>query len=210
MHRFLISIFVLSSLNGCIAIEIGHLAGIALSPRTTIRSFDDIRIVKGQRVYEGRFFQQTTIFSKASRCEYDATSVMYARDWTRVDEATGAKWEAEPGELAGVAYLAYKEYCPGKPAQDIFMVGGNAYRNVANGKYLIRDGHSVEVGDYFGMKPEDRPKWMSQVIRTIERETPKNPAARTFLEHVKIENGMPIAPTAQAETASPAPVQETQ
>jgi len=122
MSRLLISVLVLSALTGCIAVEIGHLAGIALSPRTTIRSFDDIRIVKGQRVYGGRFFQQTTLFNKANRCEYDVTSVMYARDWARVDEATGTKWEAKPDELAGVAYLAYQGYCPVKHAQDIYMV----------------------------------------------------------------------------------------
>lgn len=170
------------SLQGCIALEVGHLAGIALSPRTTIRSFDDVRFIESERIYSGRFFQQTNLFNKANRCEYDVTMVTYARDWEKVDAVTGAKWEAKPDEIAGVAYLAYKEYCPGQPSKDILKVAESSYNSLFGRKYLIRDGSPAEVEDYFSIKPEDRPKWMPQVLSVLESAKSTNDAAKIFLD----------------------------
>lgn len=173
---------VVLSLQGCIALEVGHLAGILLSPRTTIAAESDIMEVADQRVYGGRFFERTNLFNRAKRCTYDVTLVTYSRDWVKIDAATGASWAAEPDKIIGVALLVYKEYCPGQQAKDILMVGDRSTRKLFGHEYLFREGHSAEVSDYFGMQPDDRPKWMPQVMKLIEGSQSKNPAAKAFLD----------------------------
>jgi len=125
--------------------------------------------------------------------------VQYARDWEEVQRMTGVVFPPEPDKPVGYALILTQEKCPGKDERNIFSVDSK-YFYPFNKSYVIREGHRMDAVDYASLSEDARPKWMPQVLKTIEADAPRNAAAQSFLAEMKAR----AAPGAVVESVPPA------
>lgn len=119
------------------------------------------------------------------KCAYDGVMVEYARDWEEVQEHTGIVSPPEPDKPVGYALILTKERCPGKPEVKIFSTGAKYLYPLLGKGYVIREGHRMDAVAYPGARPDSGPKWMPQVLKTIETEALTNPAAKLFMADIQ-------------------------
>lgn len=143
----------------------------------------DIQKQDNVKVYALTMKQQAPLWS--DKCLYDGVMVQYARDWEETQDATGAVMAAEPDKPIGYALILTKERCPGKEARAIFSTASKYFYPLFGRDYVIREGHRLDAIDYAGLKADLRPKWMPQVMKTIESESASNPAAQDFMAEMK-------------------------
>jgi len=180
------------------------------------RADEDILIQKDVKVYAVSMTEQAPMWT--DKCKYQGVMVEYARDWEEEQLSTGIILPAEPDKPIGYALILTKERCPEKEERQIFNVGESPSSPFFGRKHVLREGNPVDTRDFVSMKEEFRPKWMPQVLRTIEAEAPKNPAAHHFLDEIRSRTAAADAITPQqieikAEEAQPAdtvPTQELQ
>lgn len=147
------------------------------------RSTTDVKIQENISVYAVEMKQQAPMW--ADKCLYDGVMVQYARDWEETQESTGIVLPAEPDKPLGYALILTKEKCPGKAERDIFSAGSKFFYPLFGKDYVIREGHRIDSVDYASQRDDMRPKWMPQVLRTIESESTSNPAANSFITEMK-------------------------
>lgn len=153
----------------------------------------DIKEVSGQKVYATELNQRVPLWTDG--CRYQGVWVDYVRDWDVLADDGRVLFRAEPNESAGYALLVYRASCPGESPKAVLLTGDKRPYPLFNTSHVALKGHSFLASDYWSeTRKDDRPLWMTQVIKTILGEAPTNPAARLFLEHVEVENGMPVAP----------------
>jgi len=147
--------------------------------------------MEGQKVHAGSFTGLPLIWQE--HCDAKGVVVDYARDWDVLDEETGRiAFEADPTKIYGQAIILYNLACRKKPVQSVLLI--DERRPTVRKSLKIRLNEEVRGSDYFSRSDSMKPKWMAQVIKTIQDEAATNPAAREFLAHVKIKDGMPISP----------------
>jgi len=202
----LLAVFALSlSLSGCVAFQaVDLLFRVAQTmdsrPPMKFDAAHDIPPTEGQRVYAADLSPSPLAGNK--NCSAKALIVDYARDWDLVDEQTGdIVRKAEPEKIYSQAILVYRLICKDKPEESVLMATDRSavliYRS-----WKIKKEQVVSARDYFGSSDSRKPRWMAQVIKTIQDEAATNPAAQEFLAHVKIKDGMPISPeTSKTEDA---------
>jgi hypothetical protein len=139
----------------------------------------DVKIQEGVRVYSVAMRQQTPY--GVDKCSYDGVMVQYARDWEEVQSSTEQVLPPEPDKPIGYALILTKEKCPGKSERPIFSTGSKFFYPLFGRGYVIREGHGVNAVDYAGLPENMRPKWMPQVLKTIEAEVPDNKVAQMFV-----------------------------
>lgn len=120
-------------------------------------------------------------------CRYAGVVVAFDRDWE--DEVTIGEQKivrpAEPGKLAGYAFLVNKELCPGKPAQRVSYVYDTSAAGATLGaKALVKEGHQVQTLP-LTKETSELYRWLPQVMRRIEAVADTNPAAKSFLEFLR-------------------------
>lgn len=135
----------------------------------------DVKIQEDVRVYAVVMRQQTPY--GVDKCSYDGVMVQYARDWEVVQPSTEIILPPEPDKPIGYALILTKEKCPGKNERPIFSTGSKFFYPLFGRGYVIREGHSLNAVDYAGQPENMRPKWMPQVLKSIEVEVPKNKVA---------------------------------
>ncbi|MBY4727396.1 MULTISPECIES: hypothetical protein [Burkholderia] len=160
-------------LVGTIASQAINIVGLAES---------DIKAQEGVRVYSISMKQQAPLW--VEKCHYQGVMVQYARDWEENQPVTGMALAPEPDTPIGYALILTKEKCPGKDERAIFSVGSK-YFYPFNKSYVIREGHRMDAVDYASQREDVRPKWMPQVLRTIETDAPRNVAAQNFMVEMK-------------------------
>lgn len=158
----------------------------------------DVMAQENVKVYSVSMKQQVPMW--ADRCLYDGVMVRYARDWEETEEATGAKLPPEPDRPIGYALILTKAMCPGEEARKIFNTGSKYFYPLFGKDYVIREGHRIDTFDFAGLRDDIRPKWMEQVIMTIESEAGRNnPAARDFMVELAARLGAAEKGTEQAK-----------
>jgi len=147
------------------------------------RADEDILIQKDVKVYAVSMTEQAPMWT--DKCKYEGVMVEYARDWEEEQLSTGVILAPEPDKPIGYALILTKERCPEKEERAILNVGDSPSSPFFGRKHVLREGNPVDTRDFESMKEEYRPKWMPQVLRTIEAEAPKNPAAQHFLDEMR-------------------------
>ncbi len=173
---------VASALTGCVALDAAYLAGTVTSQNINIvaRAEADIRTQDGIKVYPVAMKQQTSYFT--TPCHYQGLLVEFARDWEELQAATGTMLPPEPDKPIGYALILTHEQCPDKAARDIFSLDEKHFHFLtrSRGDYVIREGQRMDAVDFSAYAPDQRPKWLPQVLKTIRDEAARNPAAEKF------------------------------
>lgn len=180
------------------------------------RADEDILIEKDVKVYAVSMTEQAPMWTK--KCKYEGVMVEYARDWEEEQLSTGVILPPEPDKPIGYALILTKERCPEKEERAIFNIGASPSSPFFGRKHVLREGNPVDTRDFLSLKEEYRPKWMPQVLRTIEAEAPKNPAAQRFLDEIGTRSAdvgvaapLGVTPALESqEQAAPEPAQEPQ
>ncbi len=176
-------------LSGCVAIDAVHLITIAADSRIHAIARSGVYPVEGQKVYYLEFDERRPMW--AEKCNYDGIVVEYAKNWDTLGDHGQVTFRAKPNEPHGYAILIYQERCPNKPARDMLSTSEGTHIPYRGKLPFVNAGQGFNVGDYFSRALENRPKWMSQVVATVQAEAAWNPAAKSFLAHVPVADSMP-------------------
>lgn len=187
-------------LSGCVALDAGVIASYALDSTVNVVTNDgDIRARPEQRIYPVTLHDQT-LFTKG--CTYRGVIALFARDWDVLAEDGRVIFKADPGVIHGKALIAYEKSCDNQ-TEPVLLVGDRPLPMIDRA-LAVKGDMAWRLRGYQGLQQRnDIPKWMGQVIKEIQAEAATNPAAQDFLNHVKVENGLPVAPEAPAAGASP-------
>ena len=174
-------------------------------------AFTDVQVQLAETVYlpaagqvvKVEFRPGTAIWNKTYKCRYHGLLVPFERDWE--EEMGGFENKTmrppEPGKLAGYAIVINKLACPGKDAEFV-MNTATHWSTAPAGRPLLELRTFASVG--LNPNPELRPKWFSQVLRTIEVTAEKDQVAKEFVEFSRVGQEMLKA---KAETAKAAQAQ---
>lgn len=138
---------------------------------TTLESRDSVTLVSTYR----EFWRE----DGEGKCAYKGLMVPYVRDWEEVihsREGGDTVLPPEPDKTAGQAFIIHRKECKGKDPEPVLRV---AAIKRTFGSYLKQ--HTIYAEDVLAMKPEDRPKWLGQVVSRIERVAQSDETAKAFL-----------------------------
>jgi len=150
------------------------------------------------------------------RCDYTGVMVPFVRDWPETVQR-GDQEEVlppEPDVTAGQAYIFTQKKCDNQPVERVLLVDAD-WRAVTR----IADGHTINAQNFYGLKPEQRPKWFDQVVARIQRVAPQSQVAQealadmaTYTEQIKAQAAAAaaasggVAASAPPEASVPSPV----
>jgi hypothetical protein len=143
-------------------------------------------------------------YKSDSKCRYTGVLVPYVRDWPETVKH-GDQEEVIPPALdhtAGHAIILDKKICPAQADQSVFLVD-EVQRNVGR----IAAGESFHFSDPTELRPEDRPRWMPQVLQRIQRVAGHDANVRQFFDElsaIQTERSEKAAEAAAASNTSPA------
>jgi len=143
----------------------------------------DVLQQEGVRVYAVALKQQAPMW--VDKCLYDGVMVQYARDWEEPGPVSGVVLPAEPDKPVGYALIVTREKCPGKEARDVFSTGSKLFYPLFGKEYVIRERHRIDAVDYASTREDLRPRWMPQVMRTLENDAASNAVARQFITEMQ-------------------------
>ncbi len=154
------------------------------------------------------------------KCKYTGLMVPFARDWEE-EVSNGAAMPnvrpPEPNKVAGQAFIIDRKVC-GEKVEPVLRAGF-----IYSTSGSLRYKHTVQVYDVNEMKkPHERPKWLEQVLRRVERTAYNNSASRDFVVRLKANTEklpaelvtlvsdmkVPEPVTASVQEAKEAPVKE--
>lgn len=114
-------------------------------------------------------------------CNAEGVAVPYARDWP--ETVRQGRQEVvlppEPDKTVGQAYIFTKMKCKDKPEERVLLVDQD-YRAVTR----LAEDHTLTAQSFYGLKPDQRPKWFGQVIQRVERAASQNPSAKQVLDDI--------------------------
>jgi len=198
MKKVLTAVVAGFSLAGCAPLQVMELVAIGASqtvaPPMTFRSDHEILPVQDKQVYPVRFKPEPA--QRRHKCDAQGIVVDYARDWDIVDESTGEVIrKAEPNKIYDQAILLYKLFCENEEPKAALRTTDRLAVAFFLKKKRLLNNEFVSTRDYFNLSENARPRWIVQVIQTIQEEAPTNPAAQDFLDNVEIgEDGLPVKP----------------
>lgn len=134
--------------------------------------------------FEGR--PVAPLWSSARDCRYSGIAVPYERDWEVVSENTMTHSKTvlppEPGKIHSYAIIINKKSCPGKEPERLLIGASKMTGALFNNNLGIIKRDSFVATD-ISAKPEEQPKWLSQVMRVIEAAEPAQPFVKEFLDY---------------------------
>lgn len=121
-------------------------------------------------------------------CKFTGLMTPYERDWVAtVDNGiTEQQLPPEPGKVAGYAVVINKKACPGKPdeamlstaeAIPVVRFSADNPRKIP----LLPSAH-LQAVSVAGKKESELPKWLPQVMKTIEAAAETSKDAKAFVE----------------------------
>ena len=115
------------------------------------------------------------------KCKYTGVMVPFVRDWEQVIKhgETERVLPPEPDKTAGQAFIINRKVC-GEKVEPVFRV---TEIWSAKGAYLYK--HTVAAYDLTDMRQDQRPQWLEQVLRRVERAAANNDQAKAFIEFNK-------------------------
>ncbi|MGT2476503.1 hypothetical protein [Paraburkholderia terrae] len=102
-----------------------------------------------------------------SKCHYSGLIVPYVRDWPETINAGRSDERVlppDPDHTAGHAVILDTKTCPGKEDEKIFLVDA-VERNFG----ALGGGTDFHFDDPDTIKPEYKPKWLPQVMESLQR-----------------------------------------
>jgi hypothetical protein len=160
------------------------LVGVVAFTDVQLQMMKTIALPERGSVVATEFRPATAVWNKTHNCRYYGLAIPFTRDWD--EESGGAENKvvrpAEPDKLAGYAFIVNKLQCPDEEAQFVFNVG-DKWRDWKAGAPLIKSMHLAS----FALRPDPamQPKWLPQVMQTIEKAAEKDPVAKEFLDFNK-------------------------
>jgi len=131
------------------------------------------------------------------RCtaRFQGRSVL-ATGWPRRGKTGPGRWRQDQ------AVLVYRFTCKGKPARDVLLTTDRKGKLLlAFSSKKLKEREVLFTKNWFKIPEPMKPRWMPQVIKTIQAEAPTNPAAQDFLDNVEIgEDGLPVKPEISEDT----------
>ena len=124
-------------------------------------------------------------YTDEEKCVYSGLAVPYVHDYEETIPGLlgDAVIPAEPGKLTGYAVIINKKTCPGKGPELNFRVSAD---NWVPGRAREKGRRTTSIL-LASIKQDERPKWVPQVLATIENEAATNLAAQEFMEFTKNE-----------------------
>lgn len=156
----------------------------------------NILIQENTRVYAITMNKQAPMW--ADKCLFNGVIVEYARDWEQLEESTGIMLPPAPDTPIGYAIILTKEKCEGADERAIFRTGSKFFYSFMGKQYVVGQGYSINAADYASQSEQLRPKWLPQVLKTIETDAPNNAVAQAFLTEMQARED--AANTTQAKT----------
>lgn len=125
-------------------------------------------------------------WSKERECRYYGLMVPYTRTWEEKDSSdqTGMTMTApEPDKVVGYAIVMNKKTCPETGMEKMFAVGDYVSGKDLTGRPYIQT-NQVYVNPVVD-NLEKNPKWLPQVVETIEKAAKVDQVAKAFMDFSK-------------------------
>ncbi|TCS32924.1 hypothetical protein EDC30_11935 [Paucimonas lemoignei] len=125
-------------------------------------------------------------WSKKRECRYYGLMVPYTRTWEEKDpsDQTGMSTLApEPDQVVGYGIVVNKKTCPETGVEKVFAAGEYVTGTDRVGRPYIQ--HAQIYVNPIVDNPEKNPKWLPQVVATIEKAAETDQAAKAFLDFAK-------------------------
>lgn len=147
-------------------LDLFSLVYVLVNPGLTMRTVQDVAIDPTSQIVQFSARKQSPGFDQSKKCVYTGVAV-----------ALGDPPAAD-AERKSFGILVTKESCPDKTPQPILHV---AKAQSSNPSVVYMGGMKVETSDFFTMKPEDRPTWLTEAVTKVHSEAKtKETAAITF------------------------------
>ncbi|MBX9346031.1 hypothetical protein K5M36_02920 [Chromobacterium vaccinii] len=139
-------------------------------PNVNLNDVDTVTVV---RAYKGGPWFST--------CNAEGVAVPYARDWPETihQGKQDVVLPPEPDKTVGQAYIFTKMKCKDKPEEPVLLVDQD-YRAVTR----LAEDHTLTAQNFYGLRPDQRPKWFAAVLQRLERAASKNPDAKRVLDDI--------------------------
>lgn len=138
---------------------------------------------------------------RSDQCVYEGIIFSYERDWEEKIQQVEGQVTIRPkklGEIDGYAILVIKRSCTdGAPITNYFVVGEHRQGLFNRGK--VAEGVLVRGQDATQLRPDQRPKWLPQVMRILYEQNGKDPVVTEFMASLS------KTPAATASEASASP-----
>ncbi|WP_287878076.1 hypothetical protein [Aquitalea sp.] len=130
------------------------------------------------------------------KCKYVGLVVPFNRSWPEIvktkNTETTIPAESDINKISGRAYLINRKVCSGKADIPIFKVA-----TLPHAEFLTKASMPIHAQDLQGLKDEDKPKWLPQVLERIERVSHHDATAKVFMEYT-LANIKIVAETQEA------------
>ncbi|KWA83997.1 hypothetical protein WL29_21775 [Burkholderia ubonensis] len=115
------------------------------------------------------------------KCKYTGVMVPFVRDWEQVVKQGELETvlPPEPDKTVGQAFIINRKVC-GDKVEPVFRTA-EIQRTFSGFLYK----HSIAAFDVTEMRPDQRPRWLEQVLRRVERVAAHDEQAKAFLEFNK-------------------------
>ena len=107
-------------------------------------------------------------------CVWSGVVVPYERTWPEVQSGfiEDKVLAPEPGKVAGYALVVNQQACPGQAPESMFRIS-EFKKPSRNGSFLY--GRPTVSQLVSSIKPDERPKWLEQVMATVQAYNGKTP-----------------------------------
>lgn len=118
------------------------------------------------------------------KCKYTGYATPIVRDWEIVEVRDGIEYRTPPNlvDTYGVAIVANKKVCEGKPDEDIFRTA--VMVRAREGMTLYKK-WSTHAQDYYSAREDIRVQWMPQVMERLTRIGQTDPVALAALNSIQ-------------------------
>lgn len=101
------------------------------------------------------------------KCKYTGYATPIVRDWEIIDVRDGVEYRIPPNleDTYGVAIVANKKVCEGKPVEDIFRT---AVMVRAREGMTLYEKWSTHAQDYYSTREDIRAQWIPQILERLE------------------------------------------
>lgn len=116
-------------------------------------------------------------------CAHEGLVIGYERDWTEERQTGDGQVTIippDPGKLEGYGILVNKRTCEDNSKSGLHFTVGEYNRGLFSRDRIIE--HRVVSGrDVTQLPPDQRPRWLPQVMRVLEEQNGKNPVVTEFM-----------------------------
>lgn len=118
------------------------------------------------------------------KCKYTGYAMPIVRDWEIVDVRDGVEYRTPPNlvDTYGVAIVANKKVCEGKPVEDIFRT---AVMVRAREGMTLYANWTTHAQDYYSTREDMRVQWIPQILERLKRKGETDPAALAALNSIQ-------------------------